>query len=65
MKAKMRQFPMVLFVEKQVDDDETYYIAHTNTESAAKLGERKVIATYKLMDARDLVARTEWQPPHK
>lgn len=65
MKAKMRQFPAVLFVEKNVDGDETYYIANTNTVSAAELGKRKVIATYKLIDARDLVARAEWQPAHK
>ena len=56
---------MVLFVEKQIEEDETFYVAHTNTGDAAELGVRKVIATYKLVDARDLTAKAEWQPPHK
>ena len=64
MKAKMRKFPTVLFVTKEAENDgSVYYIAHTNTEQAATFGEQTVVATYKLIDARDLIARTEWEPP--
>lgn len=61
MKTKTKQFPEFLFIEKEIDDNETYYLAHESIEEAAELGRCKVIAVYKLIEARELIAKAEWQ----